>query len=724
MVETISHRFFGDKERGRALIGFSNQCVEVLKNLVELSGLNTFKMVKNFDTGEMLEFNFNYGIITVNVICPPRTASEEQLAELRKQFGAMAAEGKTWSPLYVFFTTGGVLKVASCTYAGNTFTLKDIVNVTDYNVSTTANADNFIWQTKRFSHNVNGTVRDLYFIVTSFYISNIPSVGWDAFKTANPTFALVTNNDSKRLACSTTDIDNFNAVNKYVNGAFTYVAEVGGSENWKLLTPGGSGDCEDFALTKAKMLLDMGYPASVLHIETGLYKDGSTVKGHAWLVVQTIDGDIALDLNSSELIANSVLKFGDEELYCRRRQIGSNWACISDFSWLLSATAQPYPYTCWYVFDPLLNIFYILDNTTTYRTPFLVANYINDPFDYSYPSINFSAGNDAIYFASNETIRTYELRLNELKLVSTSAYSGLGYVGRNGTIESPDTYGVQDPWADVTSMIEVTQFGTPPLWHLSAIDESIRGPYKILQLVTVLSKDGYYEYLYKYLIGENTVSGSVEDTPYEYEYTDGGVVKQATGYYETLEVKADMESGSDYFHYFEKTVRTHKDPTDTLHEEIMDCTSEPKVASYRGEVESLISKTRSYYLVEDQEILDDLLWDYTHHYEKADEEHSYTLFGETIPYYTVVGSYPTEMVSDADIYNYNRFYPYSWLHIEMGDYLIHGIHFMRATDAGDNFKKLFIDGSALSVSTVALPALNGIAYVPGANRLTGLNIVY
>jgi hypothetical protein len=75
--------------------------------------------------------------------------------------------------------------------------------------------------------------------------------------------------------------------------------------------------CEDFALTKAKKLLDMGYPASALHIEVGTIPGG---EGHAWLVVQTDQGDYALDNIFKPIMKNTLLPYSG-----RKRQTGSNW---------------------------------------------------------------------------------------------------------------------------------------------------------------------------------------------------------------------------------------------------------------------------------------------------------------------------------------------------------------------------------------------------------------
>lgn len=144
--------------------------------------------------------------------------------------------------------------------------------------------------------------------------------GWDDFCALNPTFALVTNTDDTTITNTAALQADLKSVNSEVNDASRYIKDVdqyGKLENWALMEVGGSGDCEDFALTKAKKLLDLGYPASAIHIEVGLLPNG---EGHAWLVVQTSTGDIALDINYKDPISNGATPYTD-----RKRQTGTSW---------------------------------------------------------------------------------------------------------------------------------------------------------------------------------------------------------------------------------------------------------------------------------------------------------------------------------------------------------------------------------------------------------------
>lgn len=143
--------------------------------------------------------------------------------------------------------------------------------------------------------------------------------GWDDFALQNPSFALVTNTSDSTIPSTDQLLADLNTVNNYVNNRNRYTLDeqqYGKLENWTIMADGGSGDCEDYALTKASKLLDLGYPASALHIEVGMYSG----EGHAWLVVQTDNGDLALDNRYQSVMNNSATPY-----YARQRQIGMEW---------------------------------------------------------------------------------------------------------------------------------------------------------------------------------------------------------------------------------------------------------------------------------------------------------------------------------------------------------------------------------------------------------------
>jgi predicted transglutaminase-like cysteine proteinase len=59
-----------------------------------------------------------------------------------------------------------------------------------------------------------------------------------------------------------------------------------------------SGDCEDFALTKRRALLNAGWPSAVLRIAIALTSSG---EGHAVLIVTTDAGDVVLDNRTNRI---------------------------------------------------------------------------------------------------------------------------------------------------------------------------------------------------------------------------------------------------------------------------------------------------------------------------------------------------------------------------------------------------------------------------------------
>lgn len=299
------------------------------------------------------------------------------------------------------------------------------------------------WHIKKFRHNVltNGAreERDLYCIWTSAYINLAPFTGWTAFATANPSHPLVTNNLNTEIEYSAQVMADMHTVNYAVNHTHSYVSDPAGNDNWKILGEGEGGDCDDFALTKAQELLNLGYPASALHIEASLIENpvSGTRQGHAWLVVQTTNGNYALDVNSDDVAVNSALTVGGKRLYTRRRQIGNNWAFISPYSAFLSSINVYLGYYFVYIYDPLLNVIYRMPWVTPAYRPFSfpIAQMEDDSWRSS-PSINFSDDHNSIYYADNGVLSTYRLDENELTLVSQTAYTE-GWVTKDGEVKGP-----------------------------------------------------------------------------------------------------------------------------------------------------------------------------------------------------------------------------------------------------------------------------------------------
>ena len=99
-----------------------------------------------------------------------------------------------------------------------------------------------------------------------------------------------------------------NTVNHTVNTAIkpeTDEAHYGRAEFWTIPTD-GYGDCEDYALTKRKELLDAGLPASALRLAV-VYSIKTAL--HAVLTVSTDKGDLVLDNVTDAIVAWNATDF-------------------------------------------------------------------------------------------------------------------------------------------------------------------------------------------------------------------------------------------------------------------------------------------------------------------------------------------------------------------------------------------------------------------------------
>lgn len=85
-------------------------------------------------------------------------------------------------------------------------------------------------------------------------------------------------------------------VNRNVREA-TDPAHWGVEEHWDLPID-GSGDCEDYALEKRRLLIERGFPRSALAIAIAWTVER---QGHSVLLVRTEGGDIVLDDGSDEV---------------------------------------------------------------------------------------------------------------------------------------------------------------------------------------------------------------------------------------------------------------------------------------------------------------------------------------------------------------------------------------------------------------------------------------
>lgn len=73
----------------------------------------------------------------------------------------------------------------------------------------------------------------------------------------------------------------------------------GQEDLWRTPKAGDQADCEDYALLKRKMLIEMGFPASALLIAVVLQTNGD---GHAVLAVSTNRGHLILDNIESKIL--------------------------------------------------------------------------------------------------------------------------------------------------------------------------------------------------------------------------------------------------------------------------------------------------------------------------------------------------------------------------------------------------------------------------------------
>jgi predicted transglutaminase-like cysteine proteinase len=580
---------------------------------------------------------------------------------------------------FIFYDDDG-LKVAQAKYE-EAITVQDTRTAAETYSADTSNP--VMFHIKRFTHNVPASgvssARDLYFVATSLYINPAPFLGWTNFATANPTFALVTNNANTKITMTSQVMSDIQAVNETVNSAHEYVPDPGGNDDWKILEGAESGDCEDIALTKAKALLDMGYPASAIHFEAGIYSDehGAT-KGHGWLVVQTTAGDFALDVNYDTVIGNAGLTFDGAPFYARRRQIGSNWAFISGYGWMLASTNQTTPRTIWYILDPLLNIFYLLTPTSTIAAPFAKIADTADADVISTESINFSEDNNSVYVADGTNIKEYKLNENSLDLIGTTPYSVKGFVGRDGNIvEGENLTGRQDP----NNLDDVTVSEVDGLYHISDIGAGRLGDFRCLYDCEVVSENGYYSYDYRYLEGTFSHTGN-----------------------EFLVEWSDPDRPDDECCHMRSI---WDDPDNPLSDDEIYKNKRP--VSY-----SLMSKNSNdqsfYYFLE---LLNPLIYPRGYIRGVSDFDAYYYIYGDEITYYT----------EDPIPADYDAMRAAPWAHIEIDESAIfRGIQLMRDVDVGDNIRRMYKNGASC-VSAIAAAVscsesnILGLVYIPQTDRL-------
>lgn len=126
--------------------------------------------------------------------------------------------------------------------------------------------------------------------------------------------------DTRRRA----ELERANAsVNSSVEPA-TDLEHFGETERWTY-PDDGRGDCEDYVLEKRRLLLNLGWPASVLLITVVRDQNGD---GHAVLTVVTDHGDLVLDNQEEKILPWSETGY----LYVKRQSQANpaRWVSLGD----------------------------------------------------------------------------------------------------------------------------------------------------------------------------------------------------------------------------------------------------------------------------------------------------------------------------------------------------------------------------------------------------------
>jgi predicted transglutaminase-like cysteine proteinase len=122
-------------------------------------------------------------------------------------------------------------------------------------------------------------------------------------------------------------LDELRSINRAVNASVVEKTDrdVYGREDVWAIPTAGVGDCEDFALLKRKMLLERGWPSSVLLMTVVRTPAG---EGHAVLTVVTDQGDYVLDNRTSTMKLWSETGY---EFYLRQSQASPRgWVWVED----------------------------------------------------------------------------------------------------------------------------------------------------------------------------------------------------------------------------------------------------------------------------------------------------------------------------------------------------------------------------------------------------------
>ena len=128
-----------------------------------------------------------------------------------------------------------------------------------------------------------------------------PPAGFISFCLRNPDQCAASTEQPKVVHLDAKTWDTLNFVNAEVNRTIRVEDDMrhyGRAEYWTIATD-GYGDCDDFALTKRKELIDAGLPERALRIAVVRTWDNI---GHAVLTVATDQGDYVLDNLNRDIV--------------------------------------------------------------------------------------------------------------------------------------------------------------------------------------------------------------------------------------------------------------------------------------------------------------------------------------------------------------------------------------------------------------------------------------
>lgn len=129
---------------------------------------------------------------------------------------------------------------------------------------------------------------------------SLPPVGFVKFCAAGQEECDVKGSPQDRLILSQAKWEMLEAVNSTTNAKIAPISDqdlYGVAENWTY--PTNSGDCEDYALLKKRLLQEMGVPADEMLITVLLDEKN---EGHAVLTVVTDKGDFILDNRHNDIL--------------------------------------------------------------------------------------------------------------------------------------------------------------------------------------------------------------------------------------------------------------------------------------------------------------------------------------------------------------------------------------------------------------------------------------